>query len=174
MKRRWLFGGAALASLGAGIGVRQWQTQRIGNAEPSIAGDFWGMSFPTVEGRPLPMSAFRGRPLLLNFWATWCPPCIKEMPEIDRFFRAQGPQGWQVLGLAVDKAGPVQAFLARNPVAYPIALAGFDGVEVSIALGNAGSGLPFTVAFGRDGAVARRKAGETNEAELSSWAREIQ
>jgi thiol-disulfide isomerase/thioredoxin len=179
VRRRLLFGGAAVGALAAGIGARQWQVRRATASELAGAGSddggFWSMRFPTLDGAPLAMSSFRGRPLLLNFWATWCPPCIKEMPQIDRFYRlqaARGGAGWQVLGLAVDKAEPVRAFLRQAPVAYPIALAGFDGVEVSIRLGNTGSGLPFTLAFDAGGAVVQRKGGETNLAELTRWAQE--
>jgi hypothetical protein len=95
------------------------------------------------------------------------------MPERDRFAREHAAQGWRVLGLAVDNARAVRSFLRHTPVSYPIAMAGFEGSELSRRLGNAQSGLPYTVAFDRRGRIARTQAGETNAAELASWARDM-
>ncbi|MBC7717365.1 MAG: TlpA family protein disulfide reductase, partial [Pseudorhodobacter sp.] len=81
------------------------------------------------------MADLRGKPLLLNFWATWCPPCVKEMPLLDAFYQTHRARGWQVVGLAVDSPTPVRAFLERVPVSFPIGLAGMEGSELSRALG---------------------------------------
>ncbi len=116
------------------------------------------------------MAALRGRPLLLNFWGTWCPPCVKEMPELDRFARQFKAQGWQVVGLAVDNPKAVREFLARAPVSYAIGLAGFEGSDLARTLGNDASGLPYTVAFAASGNVLQRKAGATTLDELTRWA----
>ncbi len=166
-------GGAAAA---AGI-AWQWHGSRR-RAEEQAAVDretagFWNLSFPKLDEQPLAMATFRGQPLLLNFWGTWCPPCVKEMPELDRFAREHAAQGWRVLGLAVDNPRAVREFLKRTPVGYAIAMAGFEGSELARQLGNAQSGLPFTVAFDRRGLVARRKSGETTFTELAGWAREL-
>ena len=115
------------------------------------------------------MASLRGKPLLINFWATWCAPCVREMPEIDRFHQQFSPQGWQVLGLAIDGPTPVREFLAKVKVGFPIGLAGLDGTELVKTLGNAQGGLPFTVLIGADGQVGQRKIGETNHDELARW-----
>ncbi len=181
MKRRGLLIGGVAGAAAAAAGVAwQWQAERR-RAEETAAvdrdtGGFWNLSFPTPDEaapRPLAMAAFRGQPLLVNFWGTWCPPCVKEMPELDRFAREHAAQGWRVLGLAVDNPRAVREFLRRTPVSYAIAMAGFEGSELARRLGNTQSGLPFTVAFGRQGRIARVKAGETTAAELAGWAREI-
>lgn len=162
MKRRgWLVGAAAVAAVGTGAGLAWWQ--RRPPAPP------WGLSFDTPAGGALTMSSFDGGPLLLNFWATWCAPCVKEMPMLDAFHRQHAAAGWQVVGLAVDGPTPVREFLARRPMGFPIGLAGLDGVELSRALGNANGALPFTVVFAPGGRPLDRKLGALTEADLARW-----
>jgi thiol-disulfide isomerase/thioredoxin len=171
MKRRaWLIAGAAVGAAVAGIGWRGFSDSRREAHVMATTGGLWQMSFDRPDGTPLALASLRGRPLVLNFWATWCPPCVKEMPEIDRFHREFAGRGWQVLGLAVDRVQPVREFLARTPVGYAIGMAGLGGTELSRQLGNASGGLPFTVVFDREGLIAHRKLGETSFDELVRWA----
>lgn len=172
IRRHWLFAGAATAAAAAGLA---WQRHQDGGRAAAAASDpvlaaFWQMRFDQPDGQVLDMASLRGQPLLLNFWGTWCPPCIKEMPDLDRFARRFGAQGWRVVGLAVDNPKAVREFLARSPVSYAIGLAGFEGSGLSLQLGNTRSGLPFTVAFDRQGRVSQRKAGVTSPEELERWA----
>ena len=172
MNRRALMtGGLAAAAALGGAGLAWWHRRGSGGGESSAATEaLWGMSFDAPQGTPLQLVSFRGRPLIINFWATWCPPCVKEMPQIDRFYLEFRSQGWQVVGLAVDKEEPVREFLRKLPVSFPIGLANFAGLEVSKSLGNAAGGLPFTVAFNSQGQLVQRKLGETSYEELVSWA----
>jgi thiol-disulfide isomerase/thioredoxin len=179
MKRRLVLAGGAVAVVAAGVVAQRVAERRrldeLAAVDRDTAG-FWSLGFPTPDKtapRTLAMASFRGQPLLLNFWGTWCPPCVKEMPELDRFAREHAAQGWRVLGLAVDNARAVREFLKRTPVGYAIAMAGFDGSELARKLGNTQSGLPFTVAFDARGRIARTRAGETTAAELAVWAREM-
>ena len=118
------------------------------------------------------LADLRGKPLLINFWATWCPPCVKEMPELDRFHQTFSPQGWQVVGLAIDGPSAVRAFLEKVKVGFPIGLAGLGGTELVRSLGNAQGGLPFSVLISAQGQVLQRKLGETHFDELAGWARQ--
>lgn len=184
MKRRGLvLAGAGAAALAAGVAWRRGQdtpqpqgaagavdTAHAPNAATDPVAALWQMRFEQPDGGMLDMARLRGQPLLLNFWGTWCPPCIKEMPDLDRFARQFGMQGWRVVGLAVDNMKAVRAYLARAPVSYSIGMAGFEGTELSRQLGNSQGGLPYTVAFDRQGLVTHRKAGATTLAELSNWA----
>ncbi len=156
----------------AGVGWQVWRPPggmpASGGGEGAGAG-LWAQTFEQPAGGRLEMSALRGRPLLLNFWATWCPPCVREMPLLDSFYRQQRSNGWQVVGLALDSAGPVQDFLRRIPVAFPIGIGGAGGMSLVRSLGNAGGQLPFTVVFDRQGSVQQRKLGIVEAADLARW-----
>ncbi|MFP8778616.1 TlpA disulfide reductase family protein [Hydrogenophaga sp. RWCD_12] len=170
MNRRQLWmAGVGVAAMAAGAGVAWWRL-RAGPALDGAESAFWGSAFPGVKGETLAMSGLRGRPLLVNFWATWCPPCVDELPLINRFHREHASQGWQVLGLAVDQAAPVTRFLTHTPLDFPVALAGFAGTELSRSLGNVSGALPFSVVFGADGTVLHRKLGKVSPEELAVWA----
>jgi thiol-disulfide isomerase/thioredoxin len=133
----------------------------------------WSQRFDTPGGTALDMGSLRGKPLLINFWATWCAPCVREMPEIDRFFKDHAAKGWQVLGIAVDAPTPVREFLSKRPVGFPVALAGLEGTELMRSLGNDRGGLPFSIAFDATGRIVERKLGETSYDELVRWARAV-
>ena len=139
-------------------------------ASNTDSGDLWAQRFTRPEGGELVLAELRGKPTVLNFWATWCPPCVKEMPELDRFAREFGPRGWQVVGIAVDSPDPVRDFLKKTPVSFPIGLAGFGGSEIARTLGNTQGGLPFSVVLDAAGHVTHRKLGATHFDELASWA----
>lgn len=160
----------AVAGLAAGAGTAWWRSRDAEQDERTAA--LWTLRLPGATGGELDMSAWRNHRVVLNFWATWCPPCVRELPLLDRFQRDFGPQGWQVLGIAVDRPEPVREFLARTPLSFPSGLAGFEGIDIARKLGNESSALPFTVVFGRDGRALHRKLGETNYRELAGWAKQ--
>ena len=91
------------------------------------------------------------------------------MPLIEAFYRQNGSNGWQVLGIAADKADSVVNFLTKLPLSFPIAIAGLEGVALSRSLGNLAGGLPFTVVVGRDGQVIQRKMGQIQPEDLRNW-----
>jgi thiol-disulfide isomerase/thioredoxin len=167
-RRGLLFGAAAGAAALAGAGVAWWRLRPAEGGE-ALPADFWAARFDTPAASPLALQSLRGRPLVLNFWATWCPPCIEEMPLLSSFFNQNSATGWQVLGLAVDKLAPVQAFLQRQPVPYAVALAGMTGLDLSQNLGNQAGGLPFTVLIGADGRIRDRKLGKLHADDLERW-----
>jgi thiol-disulfide isomerase/thioredoxin len=183
-RRRWAWAAVALGAAGLGVAwrLRLDSARGAGHASPGDrpagppgsgepASDFWSHVAQRPDGSALALNTLRGAPVLVNFWATWCPPCVREMPLINRFYREFAPQGWRVLGVAIDRRDAVLEYLERQPVAYPIAIAGLEGTNWSRALGNERGGLPFTVAFDAKGRVRRRKLGEISEAELQDWAR---
>jgi thiol-disulfide isomerase/thioredoxin len=167
-RRRWLVGGVAGVAALAGASFAWWRS-RGGEAAPDRVDALWGLSFDTPGGASLAMQAFRGKPLVVNFWATWCPPCIEELPLLDRFFREQSSKNWQVVGLAIDQPSSVRKFLERTPVSFPVGLAGLGGTELGLALGNAGGGLPFTVVIGSSGEILERKIGRLSPEDVGHW-----
>lgn len=174
MKRRALFVGSGLAAAAAGLSLSWWQARpnRAGtSAAPET--DLWTLRFARPEGGDLVMARLRGRPLVLNFWATWCPPCIREMPQLSRFAREFGPAGWQVVALAAEQAEPVRRFLQKLPVDFPVGLAGALALDLSRELGNSQGALPFTAVFDASGRKVRQRLGETHFDELAEWARQI-
>jgi thiol-disulfide isomerase/thioredoxin len=169
-RRRWLYGAVAGIAAAAGAGLA-WRNGHVVQTTPGSAppDGLWGLSFQTPQGSTLRMDSFKGKPLLLNFWATWCPPCVEEMPLLDRFFAENSANGWQVLGLAVDQAEPVKRFLQARPVGFAIALAGLAGTDLSRTLGNSAGGLPFSVAFDSAGRIVQRKMGQLGAQDLQQW-----
>ena len=161
--------GLAAAAIGAGTAWRRARQDAEDAGPPEVSIDFWGLEFQGLEGAPVKMAGWRGRPLLLNFWATWCGPCVVEMPLLDRFAREHSAGGWRVLALAVDQADPVRRFIAERTLTLPVAIAGAIGLDLSRRLGNVGGGLPFTVAFDSTGAAVQRRLGAVSNELLAGW-----
>jgi thiol-disulfide isomerase/thioredoxin len=171
-RRTLITAGVAAAAAVAGVGGYVLQRRFAGtDATDAASAELWTLDFETPGPNRLAMASLRGKPLVMNFWATWCPPCVREMPALDRFAREHNAKGWQVLGLAADNAEPVRKFLAVTPVSFAIALTGFAGIDLSQRLGNVSGGLPFTVVFGREGQVLHRHTGETRYEQLADWAK---
>jgi thiol-disulfide isomerase/thioredoxin len=183
-RRNWMLGGAAAAAALAGAGVawrrvRPHESSSTGNpaasaTAPAAGGEdpvasFWAMHFETPDGQPFAASSLRGRPLLVNFWATWCPPCVEELPLLDNFYRTNRARGWQVLGLAVDQPSAVRKWLQQKPLGFQVGMAGFGGTELSKSLGNIAGSLPFTALFGGSGQLLHRKVGKVTTDDLAQW-----
>jgi thiol-disulfide isomerase/thioredoxin len=167
-----LMGGVGLGAAAAGAGWAWWRHRGTAAAD-GAAQAFWLQRFERPEGGELAMSPLRGQPLILNFWATWCAPCIREMPLLDAFYKEHRAKGWHVVGLAVDSPTPVREFLGKLPMSFPIGLAGLNGVDLSKSLGNPSGSLPFSVAFDRQGNAAFSKLGLLKHEELAEWARKL-
>ena len=135
-----------------------------------------GETIPAVEVAALAGGTLRlpedyaGRPLLVNLWASWCGPCIEEMPELDRYAREQGEHGVQVLGIALDDRDAVEDFLQRIPVAYAIALDAAGPADAGVLLGNPRGVLPYTALVSADGRLLKQKIGPFQHGEINDWA----
>lgn len=129
------------------------------------------ITLPALDGAPVVVpSAYAGRPLLINVWASWCPPCVKEMPELERFAREQAGTGVQVVGVALDDAAAVRAFLERVPVTYPILLDAPGPADAGVRLGNTKGVLPYSVLVSADGRLLKQRIGPFAAGEITGWA----
>ena len=167
-KRQVVFGGVAVLAAIAGSGLALKKQPAGIDMETQQA--LWNAEFDTPDGQVLKMQNLQGRPLVINFWATWCAPCVEEMPLLDIFFRQNVAKGWQMVGLAIDQPSRVRQYLSQNAISYPIGLAGMTGTELGRLLGNEVGGLPFTVVLDGKGGLIQRKLGKLSAQEIQAWA----
>lgn len=182
-RRNMLYGGVAAVAGLAGATAAWWKFQphQVEVAAPAATGAigaggsasdaFWSLNFDTPDGKNLSMSSFRGKLLLVNFWATWCPPCVEELPLLDYFYQENRDKNLQVLGLAVDQPTAVRNWLQAKPLHFPVGMAGLGGTELSKSLGNIAGSLPFTAVFSASGELLHRKIGKVLPEDLALWAK---
>lgn len=167
LSRRWWLG-TAVAATAAGLGLGAWRLRSTHVSDPALQA-FWASRFETPDGQSLDMAAWRGRPLLVNFWATWCPPCIEELPLINAFWQQHQGQGLGVIGLAVDQTPRVLRYLKDHPLGFAIGMAGMEGTQLAKSLGNQAEALPFSVFFKADGHIYKQKLGKISQDDLEDW-----
>ncbi|TDJ35287.1 MAG: TlpA family protein disulfide reductase, partial [Gammaproteobacteria bacterium] len=119
-----------------------------------------------LSGQTRSVSEWDGQVILLNFWATWCAPCRKEMPELAEVHHAFADRGFAVVGIAIDSLEPVQAFITELGIDYPMLIGELDAIEVARQFGNRLGVLPYTVILDRNGTVVLMHAGEIDRATI--------
>ncbi len=129
------------------------------SAQPDDAQDLPHFSFPDVAGVERDRSEWDGKILVVNFWATWCPPCREEIPEFVKLQEALGNQGLQFIGIAIEDAEPVKAFMAEMTFNYPVLIGEGGGMSLSAQLGNTIGIIPFTAVIDRSGKVVYAHSG---------------
>jgi thiol-disulfide isomerase/thioredoxin len=141
----------ALAALIAGI----WLAGTRYAPQPPTASTetLWQLSFPDAQGHVQPLSRWRGKILVLNFWASWCPPCREEIPDFVALRALYQPKGVEFVGLAIDNQANVTQFLQRQPISYPILIGEGAANNLARQLGNPSGALPYTIVLDRDGRI---------------------
>ena len=142
------------------------QGVRVGELMPSFA-------LPDLDGMPVQFpERFKGKPLLINVWASWCAPCIEEMPELARFAARHADSGPQVVGLALDTPDAVLDVLGNVPVYYPIVIETPGPNDASVKLGNSQGLLPYSVLIDAQGRVLKQKLGPFKAGEIDAWVKD--
>jgi len=162
-----MLGLAGAAALGGGFFYGHSRRQAAAAAGDSAA-TLLALSLPDLAGKQEPLGQWRGKLLVVNFWATWCVPCREEMPEFVRAQQEFGGKGLQFVGIAVDEGDKVRRFAEEIGLNYPALIGGYGAMELSKTLGNRLMALPFTVVVGRDGAIAHTQLGPLKSEQLRS------
>jgi peroxiredoxin len=137
-----------------------------GNASSIIGTERAGFTLPDLKGKARPIKEWDGKVVLINFWATWCPPCVREMPGFIEVREQYAEQGFEIIGIAIDNAESVRKFVANLGVNYPILHGQSDASMVASHYGNSMEMLPFSVMIDRQGKIQFARAGELTKTAL--------
>jgi thiol-disulfide isomerase/thioredoxin len=128
----------------------------------------FAQSMNDASGANHALARWQGKPLVVNFWAPWCAPCVQEMPELDQLAMASAAQGINVIGIGIDSPSNIAEFAGKLKISYPIYVAGMGGTDLARQFGNNAGGLPYTVLIGADGKVIKTYLGKLKFDELKA------
>ena len=173
-RNNWLILGLAVLAAALG-GYAQHRNRHVDTPPPSLLGQSVPpLVLPDLDGKPHRLADYRGRRVLLNFWASWCAPCLREMPALAAAQAKFGEQGVIVVGIAMDEPMHVRSFLAAHPVDYPILIGEMGPPSTSLKLGNTHQVLPYSVLIDTDGRILATHAGPLSAARLTEWLAPVQ
>lgn len=153
---------AAVLALGGGIMAKRYVTT-LENSSPMPLTDF---SLQDLAGKPHRLSDWQGKVRVINFWATWCPPCLKEIPEFIAMQQQYSAQGLQFIGIAIDDKAAVAEFVNTTPINYPVLMASAEGIGLARELGNRFDTVPFSVIVDQHGSIIYRQQGELSREQI--------
>ena len=162
-RRQWIaISGMSVLALLAGIFSSPWISHSGLASDPAVKA-FLAHEWQSPDGKLLDTQQWPNKVLVINFWGSWCPPCVEEMPELEKLQWEFSNQNVLFVGIAIDSPSNVREFLKKTPVSYPIAIGGMDGSAMYKALGNTQSDLPYTVVLSPSGKVLDTKLGKIDE-----------
>jgi peroxiredoxin len=156
----------AAVALAAGA-VWSWRPTAP-HPEPAAVSLF-ALSLPDADGVQRPLKAWQGKLLIVNFWATWCAPCVEEMPRLQKMADEFATRNVAVIGVGVDDADKIRKFRSEHQLRLPLLAAGFDGMELARQLGNPEPVLPYTALISPAGRIIEEHSGQIDEPELRRW-----
>jgi thiol-disulfide isomerase/thioredoxin len=157
---------AAVSALAAGFWLHPWNNG--GALESGDVAQLMAASLPDVEGKSQALAQWQGKVMVVNFWATWCRPCLEEIPEFIRMQEKLGNQGLQFVGIAIDDTIKVREFALKYRMNYPVLIGEMGAIELARVAGNKHGGLPFTVIVDRRGRLIGTELGGLNEQKLTA------
>lgn len=160
MKQSLIISIAAILALSAGIATQ------INLSSPSTASTLTEFKFPDITGKIRSSKEWQGKILLINFWASWCPPCIKEIPEFIQLQKQLGQQNIQFIGIAVEDRDSALSYTNIDSINYPILIAAEKGITLAQQLGNHINAIPFTLVVDQFGNIVHRHPGEFSKQQI--------
>lgn len=168
MKRRNMLkmaGGVLLLLPGIkAMAMQAGSSSEIGDVSQEALDALFDLSVPEISGQAHTVREYTNKPLVLNFWATWCPPCVKEMPDLDALHQAYPNVNF--VGFAADSERNMLKFEEKVKVSYPLLVAGMGSIGLMKKLGNKSGGLPFTLVFDTGGKLKYKILGQVEKDEL--------
>lgn len=167
---RWLQAGVFLvvAALTGFAGFYFNRANLISPAAEGAAQRLMSASLPDLSGKPQALSQWRGKVLVVNFWATWCAPCREEIPALMKVQMQYASNGVKIVGIALDNAGKVLDYAKEMHIDYVLLIGGVETLSLAKDFGNRAGVLPFTVVLDRTGKVVHAHAGTLTEASLGA------
>ena len=165
-RRQWIIIVAiSLLALVSGVLTSQWIHKTGLASDPAIKA-FLENPWQTPDGKTANTQEWQGKVLVVNFWASWCPPCVEEMPTLDKLQQEFLQQNVLFVGIGIDSPANIREFLGKTPVSYPIMIGGLQGSSLSKQMGNTQGALPYTVIINAKGKSSFGKLGKISEDEL--------
>ena len=161
-----LYAFIALVAFGAGLWVSG--SRQVATPEPRASDSLYAIALPDLQGKSQTVEQWRGKVVVINFWATWCEPCREEIPIFVKMQEKYQAKGLQFVGISIDQADKTADFARKFSINYPNLIGTMDTIEVSRHAGNKRRVLPYTIVLDRKGEVIATELGGLTEAKLES------